>query len=296
MITQEPSYAQLTREVVHASPEPLSVDEIIKRVNALRPITSKDPESTIRGALGDSVMLVNTGDGRYGWKTRVINGSLLRLTLRESDLLMEVLQWSDELFDALCPTCLAKQMHRDLSPANVLITSRGRAKLVELLLERGADPVEADAVLHGQHVLGHHLARVLAEKEPLVGTVYDDRFFRQSVLVQVREETAYVFINCLDATQVILHVTLVFPANESVATKVRLTKGLVLWSKSRVPLGSLRWRHTLYVAKARFVAPFLCRIKIGTRIEKQIKDGVHVLVDAHLMIACSTRVVLEPVE
>lgn len=121
MAKKQPSYAQLVRDVVQAAPEPLTVAEIMERVTALRPITTKNPEQTIRNVLSDGAMLVNTGDGRYGWKTRVINGSLLRLTLRESDLLMEVLQWSDELFDALCPTFLAKQMHRDLSPAIVTL-------------------------------------------------------------------------------------------------------------------------------------------------------------------------------
>ena len=119
MATQEPSYAQLTREVVQASPEPLPVDEIIEQVNALRPITTKNPKQTIRTAVGADVMIVNTGDGRYGWKTRVINGSKLRYTLRESDLLMEVLQYTDELFDALCPTYEAHELYRDLNPINI---------------------------------------------------------------------------------------------------------------------------------------------------------------------------------
>ena len=34
MDKEETSYAQLTREVVHASPEPLPVDEIYERVSA----------------------------------------------------------------------------------------------------------------------------------------------------------------------------------------------------------------------------------------------------------------------
>jgi hypothetical protein len=123
MATQEPSYAQLTRDVVQGSPEPLSVDEIIERVNALRPITTKNPKRTIRTAIGAgaSAMVVNTGDGRYGWKTRVINGSFLRYTLRESDLLMEVLQYSDELQDALCPTFYAQEQYKDESPAKVTL-------------------------------------------------------------------------------------------------------------------------------------------------------------------------------
>jgi hypothetical protein len=64
-------------------------------------------------------MIVFLGDGRFGWKTRAINGSKLRYTLRESDLLMEVLQYSDELQDALCPTFFAQEAYRDLDPAQI---------------------------------------------------------------------------------------------------------------------------------------------------------------------------------
>ena len=52
MAERKPSYAQLTHDVVHVSPEPLTLDEIIDQVNALRPITTKNPRSTIRGAIG----------------------------------------------------------------------------------------------------------------------------------------------------------------------------------------------------------------------------------------------------
>ena len=65
-------------------------------------------------------MIVFTGDG-FGWKTRVINGSVLRHTLRESDLLMEVLQWSDELQDAICPTFFAKEQYKNLNPVKVIL-------------------------------------------------------------------------------------------------------------------------------------------------------------------------------
>ena len=120
MASQQPSYSQLTRDVVQASPEPLTVDEIVERVNALRPITTKKPKNTIRTAIQASAMIVFTGEG-FGWKTRVINGSILRYTLRESDLLMEVLQYSDELQDAMCPTFFAKEQYKDLNPASVTL-------------------------------------------------------------------------------------------------------------------------------------------------------------------------------
>lgn len=115
------SYSQLVHNVVQEAERPLSVDEILERVNKRRPVHTRNPQQTIRNALSSSPMLVNTGERRYGWKPRVINGSRLRYTLRESDILMEVLQWSNELFDALCPTFFAKQMYRDLSPALVTL-------------------------------------------------------------------------------------------------------------------------------------------------------------------------------
>ena len=121
MVERKPSYTQLTHDVVHGSSELLTLDEIIEQVNALRPITTKNPRSTIRGAVGESRMIVSTGDGRYGWKPSVITGSIIRQTLRESDILMEVLQWSDELKDALWPTFFAKQKYVDRGPVVVTL-------------------------------------------------------------------------------------------------------------------------------------------------------------------------------
>lgn len=118
MADQQKSYSQLTRDVVQASPEPQSVDEIVEQVNTLRPITSKNPKNTIRTAIQASAMIVFTGEG-FGWKSKIINGSIVRYTLRESDLLMEVLQYSDELQDALCPSFHAQEQYKDLNPARV---------------------------------------------------------------------------------------------------------------------------------------------------------------------------------
>jgi hypothetical protein len=40
MAERKPSYTQLTHDVVQGSSEPLTLDEIIEQVNALRPITA----------------------------------------------------------------------------------------------------------------------------------------------------------------------------------------------------------------------------------------------------------------
>ena len=76
MAVEQPSYAQLTREVVQASPKPLPVDDIIERVNALHLITTKNPKQTIRTAVGADAMIVNTGDGKG--KSSAAFGVMLR--------------------------------------------------------------------------------------------------------------------------------------------------------------------------------------------------------------------------
>ena len=113
------SFTELTYQVVRGSLEPLPFDEILRRVHAITPITTKNPKGTIRNAIGQSHMIVATGDGRYGWKPRLITGSVLRLTLSESDLAGKGIEFEDEVRDALWPSFLEPQKRTDRSPVNV---------------------------------------------------------------------------------------------------------------------------------------------------------------------------------
>jgi hypothetical protein len=56
---------------------------------------------------------VSTGNGRYGWKYRVINGSVLRLTLSELDCRGKTIEYTEELRDALYPAFFAGQEYGD---------------------------------------------------------------------------------------------------------------------------------------------------------------------------------------
>lgn len=116
-----PSYAALTHQVVQQSAEPISVAEIITQVNALHPITTKNPKQTIRNAVTQSHVIVSTGDGRYGWKPRLIDGSVIRHTLSEAELVGKVLHWDIDLKDALWPTLGAQKQYADASPAKVAL-------------------------------------------------------------------------------------------------------------------------------------------------------------------------------
>ena len=107
------SYGDLVHQVVREATEPLPFDEIMRRVHALVPITTKNPKSTIRNAITQSRLIVNTGGGHYGWKYRVINGSTLRLPLSESDLAQRRLLYTEELRDALWPAFFEIQKRTD---------------------------------------------------------------------------------------------------------------------------------------------------------------------------------------
>jgi hypothetical protein len=130
MSTTKTSFAQLTHDVVQAAPEPLPFAEIVEKVNNLRPITTKNPKQTIRGAIGQNRMIVSTGDGRYGWKPRLTNGAIIRHTIQAAELAQNRLYWDDDLWDALWPTFFAPQTYKDRSPAHVTLADGRQTEFV----------------------------------------------------------------------------------------------------------------------------------------------------------------------
>jgi hypothetical protein len=115
------SYTELVHTVVRETQEPLTVDDIMARVDEIMPISTRNPKSTIRNAVTQSRLIVNTGGGRYGWKLRVINGSLLRHSLTPFELSERRLIWDFDVHDALWPENFAAQKYRtDRDPLVVL--------------------------------------------------------------------------------------------------------------------------------------------------------------------------------
>jgi hypothetical protein len=129
MSSSKPSYTALTHQVVRESREPLPFGEIMRRVNMFAPITTRNPKGTIRNAIGQSRLIVNTGDRRYGWKYRVINDSVLRLTLSESDCGGEAIEYTGELRDALYPAFFASRGYDDREPIHLKLPDGTMARL-----------------------------------------------------------------------------------------------------------------------------------------------------------------------
>jgi hypothetical protein len=119
MANSKISFTELAHRVVRDSLEPLTVPEIVARVNAITPVTTKNPKNTIRNAVSQSRLIVPTGDGRYGWKPRLITGSVLRTTLSAADLAGDTVELTDELRDALWPSFFEIQKRTDRSPVQL---------------------------------------------------------------------------------------------------------------------------------------------------------------------------------
>lgn len=123
------SYSELTHQVVQQAPEPLPFDEIMARVAAIAPITTKNPKQTIRNAIGASRIIVAVGGKRYGWKPRVINGSVLRLTLTADELAAKRLLYTDEVRDALYPTFFESGKRSDRGPVTLVLSEGDETNL-----------------------------------------------------------------------------------------------------------------------------------------------------------------------
>jgi Plasmid pRiA4b ORF-3-like protein len=107
------SYTDLVHQAVRDSPEPLPFEEIMRRVNKIQRITTRNPKATIRNAISQSRLIVNTGEGRYGWKYRVINGTVLRIPLSQHDLQAHQIAYPEEVRDALFPAFFESPKRRD---------------------------------------------------------------------------------------------------------------------------------------------------------------------------------------
>jgi hypothetical protein len=137
MAKGKPNFTELTYQVIRESPDPLPFDEIMRRVHTITPITTRNPKGTIRSAIGQSRMIVPTGDGRYGWKPRLITGSVIRLTLSLSDLDGQVIEFGTELKDALWPSFFEARKRQDRSPVNARLPDGSVTRLPLTFLGAG---------------------------------------------------------------------------------------------------------------------------------------------------------------
>ncbi len=119
MTQPKANYTDLVHQVVRESREPLPFAEIMQRVNKIQRITTRNPKGTIRNAISQSRLIVSTGAGRYGWKYRVINDSILRIPLPKGDLQKRQMSFPEEVRDALFPAFFESQKRNERGPVRI---------------------------------------------------------------------------------------------------------------------------------------------------------------------------------
>lgn len=110
----QPSFVQLVTQALSGADRPLTLAEIQARVEMLRPVNTRDPRATLRGAI-QTVRLAVTLGGRpahYTWWPRHLAGNAFRQPLAGSDLAAGTLMLGEEVRLALWPDFFADLSRR----------------------------------------------------------------------------------------------------------------------------------------------------------------------------------------
>jgi len=104
-MTTQPPYTQVVTQALTGANRPLTVAEILSRVEMVRPVDSRDPKATIRNAIGNVRRIVTLGGrpAHYTWWPRHLPESIFRQPLAASDLEAGTLALNEETRLALWP-------------------------------------------------------------------------------------------------------------------------------------------------------------------------------------------------
>ena len=104
-----PSFVQLVTQALIGAGRPLTIAEIKSRVEMVRPVRTRDPQATLRGAINTVPLAVSLGGrpARYTWWPRHLADNAFRQPLAASDLAAGTLALNEEVWWALWPDFFA---------------------------------------------------------------------------------------------------------------------------------------------------------------------------------------------
>ncbi len=108
-MADKPSYTQLTAQVLMNATEPLTLDEVVAQVQQLRPIHTKNPSTTIRGAISTLPLAASLGGrpARYVWWPLRLAHNVFRHCLTQQEVESGGLVLNDETWLAFWPDFFA---------------------------------------------------------------------------------------------------------------------------------------------------------------------------------------------
>jgi tetratricopeptide (TPR) repeat protein len=109
MSMDEPSFTQLVTQVLIGAECPLTLEEIIARVEMIRPVDTRKPKATIRTTISNVPLAATLGGrpARYTWWPRHMADNSFRLPLAASDLEAGSIVLNQETWTALWPDFMA---------------------------------------------------------------------------------------------------------------------------------------------------------------------------------------------
>lgn len=114
------NFTELTHQVIRESADPLTLDEVVARVMSRADgETTKNLKNTVRGAISQSHSIIAMPDGRYTWKSRMLNGVVHRIFLHDKNFSEHEICLDDLQCDLLEPTKRGSDKYGVTGPARL---------------------------------------------------------------------------------------------------------------------------------------------------------------------------------
>lgn len=129
------STTDLVLRVLREAHEPLSVEEILSRVQKLAPVHSANPKNTMRKAISQMFLVQPTSDGRYAYLPYLLKENHFRHSIEIEAFRHRYFLIGPELVTALWPATFEINKRRDESPALLHLHGRAEAEAVRVYRE-----------------------------------------------------------------------------------------------------------------------------------------------------------------
>ncbi len=139
------STTDLVLRVLREAHEPLTVEEILARVQRLAPVHSANPKNTMRKAISQMFLVQPTTDSRYGYLPYLLAGNRFRHTIERGALMDRSFLLGPELVTALWPGTFEIAKRRQESPALLQLEGREDAEACRIYREVEGWAMRADA-------------------------------------------------------------------------------------------------------------------------------------------------------
>jgi tetratricopeptide (TPR) repeat protein len=171
----EPSFVQLVTQALMGADRPLTVAEIKARVEMIRPVRTRDPQTTIRNAINNVPLAASLGGrpAHYTWWPRHLANNAFRQPLAASDLEAGTLVLNREVRSALWPDFFAGP-------------SRSPGEVTLVLADGPVLQARIEHLVAGQPIWGLSPTPVLADWYRQQGATPEDALIVQVLDVEAR--------------------------------------------------------------------------------------------------------------